>query len=61
MIDINDEGRVRTITFRRPEAKNAFSPEMLLAIHQAARQAAKAPRTQAPLTSQDARLPRVNR
>ncbi len=28
MIDINDEGRVRTITFRRPEAKNAMNTTM---------------------------------
>ena len=28
MIDIVDDGRVRTITFRRPEAKNAMNTEM---------------------------------
>ena len=28
MIDIVDDGRVRTITFQRPEAKNAMNTEM---------------------------------
>ena len=28
MIEIVDEGRVRTITFRRPEAKNAMNTAM---------------------------------
>ena len=28
MIDIVDDGRIRTITFRRPEAKNAMNTEI---------------------------------